>query len=364
MKRKAHFLAAALCMSACLIPSNASLAQETNASAQPQAAAASQKMLVLEGDIKKLPPGVTEKPHVVLITGDEEYRSEEALPLIAQILSAQHGMDCTVLFSINPTTNSVDPNHTENTPGLEKLADADSVILFTRFRQWPDDQMKMFEDYILRGGPIVALRTATHAFNFPRNSNSSYKDWSHNSRSWAGGFGQQIIGETWHTHHGKHKEESARAVVEESQASHPILRGVSDVWAPSDVYGVVHLPEEATVLLRGQILTGMAPEDAPVTDGRNEPMMPLAWTKPYRYKEGQEGKVFCSTMCSSVDLKNEGLRRLVVNATYWTLGWEDKITEETSVEIPGNYEPTMFGFHNERGYFSDKNLQPEDFLVK
>src|SRR6266705_18130 len=39
--------------------------------------------------------------HIVLVSGDEEYRSEEALPQLAHILSKHHGFKCTVLFAID-----------------------------------------------------------------------------------------------------------------------------------------------------------------------------------------------------------------------------------------------------------------------
>ena len=39
--------------------------------------------------------------HVVLIAGDEEYRSEEAMPQLGKILAVHHGFKCTVLFSID-----------------------------------------------------------------------------------------------------------------------------------------------------------------------------------------------------------------------------------------------------------------------
>ena len=354
------FRPAALLAALAVFPT-AAWAQEAGRAAEPKNSPA-ETSLFLAGDRDKLPEGVEEPPHVVLISGDEEYRSEEALPMLAQILAGQHGFDCTVLFSINPETQSVDPNYTRNTPGLEALKDADAMVLFTRFRQWPAEQMEHFEAYLRRGDPIVALRTATHPFNFPKGS--EYESWSYNSTDWPGGFGQQIIGETWVSHHGKHKVESARAVVEEANADHPILRGVDDVWAPSDVYGVTHLPESATILLRGQVLSGMNPDDPPVTDGRNDPMMPLAWTKTYRYEGGEEGKVFCSTMASAVDLKNEGLRRLIVNAVYWAVGLEEKIPAQAAVRIPGDYQPSFFGFHNEPGYFSSQNKKPRDYLVK
>src|SRR5687768_15371396 len=40
--------------------------------------------------------------HVVFLSGDEEYRSEEGLPMLAKILSQRHGFKCTVLFALDP----------------------------------------------------------------------------------------------------------------------------------------------------------------------------------------------------------------------------------------------------------------------
>ncbi|MCB1226087.1 MAG: hypothetical protein KDK99_09785, partial [Verrucomicrobiales bacterium] len=33
---------------------------------------------------------------IVLVSGDEEYRTEESCPMLAKILSQTHGFDCTV----------------------------------------------------------------------------------------------------------------------------------------------------------------------------------------------------------------------------------------------------------------------------
>jgi hypothetical protein len=49
--------------------------------------------------------------HVVFLAGDEEYRSEEGLPMLARILSEHHGFKCTVLFPIDPQTGEIDPNN-------------------------------------------------------------------------------------------------------------------------------------------------------------------------------------------------------------------------------------------------------------
>ena len=105
--------------------------------------------------------------HVVLVSGDEEYRSEEALPQLAKILAQRHGFKCTVLFAIGKD-GTIDPNRNDNIPGLEALRSADLMIIATRFRNLPDDQMKEVVDYVESGRPIIGMRTATHAFNLQR----------------------------------------------------------------------------------------------------------------------------------------------------------------------------------------------------
>src|SRR6476659_619059 len=59
--------------------------------------------------------------HIVLISGDEEYRSEESLPQLGKILAKHHGFKCTVLFAIDPKTGTINPEVKDNIPGLEAL---------------------------------------------------------------------------------------------------------------------------------------------------------------------------------------------------------------------------------------------------
>ena len=132
--------------------------------------------------------------HVVLVSGDEEYRSEEALPMLAKILSRHHGFKTTVLFAIDPSTGEIDPDNQNNIPGLEALDSADLMVLFTRFRELPDAQMKHIVEYMESGKPVVALRTATHAFFYEDNKESPYALWGWRSDDWPGGFGQQVLG--------------------------------------------------------------------------------------------------------------------------------------------------------------------------
>ncbi|MFN4260304.1 MAG: ThuA domain-containing protein [Gemmataceae bacterium] len=293
--------------------------------------------------------------HIVLVSGDEEYRSEEALPQLGKILAKHHGFKCTVLFAVDPKTGEINPN-VSNIPGLEKLKDADLLILFTRFRNLPDEQMKHLVDYLESGKPIIGLRTATHAFNIPEGG--TYSRYSWRSKEMPGGFGKQVLGETWVSHHGKHGSQSTRGLIAADAKGHPIVRGIQDgdIWGPTDVYGLnLPLPGDSKPLVLGQVLSGMKPNDQPVEGKQNDPMMPIAWTKTYTGQQGKTARVFTTTMGASQDLQSEGLRRLLVNASYWALGMEDQIPAKAKVDIVGVYEPLPFKFNGFK-----KGVKPSD----
>jgi type 1 glutamine amidotransferase len=297
--------------------------------------------------------------HVVLVSGDEEYRSEETLPQLGKILAERHGFKCTVLFAVGKD-GTIDPNRTDNIPGLEALKTADLMIIFTRFRNLPADQMEAIADYVDAGRPIIGLRTATHAFSMKKGH--PFFGFSWDNKSWDGGFGRQVLGETWINHHGSHGKESTRGLIAPGSASDPILKGIKDgdIWGPTDVYTVrLPLPGDSKPLVLGQVLQGMKPDDTPVNGKKNEPMMPVAWTKTYTSKAGKTGRVFATTMGAAQDFSSEGLRRLLVNATYWAVGLEDKIPERSNVDLVGKFVPHPFGNNG----FS-KGVRPEDFAGK
>lgn len=297
---------------------------------------------------------------IVLVSGDEEYRSEEALPQLAKILSKLHGFQCTVVFAIDPDTGLINPDIGNNIPGLEALKTADLMIIATRFRNLPDDQMEHIVDYVESGRPVIGMRTATHAFNIPEGKKYSKYSWTSNDKSYEQGFGRQILGETWISHHGNHGSQSTRGLIAKEQERNPILKGIKDgdIWGPTDVYGVrLPMPDGCTPLVLGQVVQGMKPIDPPLEGEKNEPMMPVAWTKSYASESGKKARVFATTMGSSTDLQSEGVRRLLVNATYWAVGLEDKITESTNVDMPGDYRPSPFKFG---GYV--KGMKPQDYL--
>lgn len=298
--------------------------------------------------------------HVVLISGDEEYRSEEALPQLAAILSKHHGFKCTVLFAIDPADGTINPEVTTNIPGLEALRSADLMVIATRFRDLPDEQMKHVIDYVDSGRPIVGMRTATHAFKTDKSKPHARYSWDSKVEGWEGGFGRRILGETWINHHGQHGKQSTRGTIASEAFRHPIVRGCEDIWGPTDVYGVrLPLPGDSRPLVVGLVLEGMKPRDKPVSGDQNNPPMPVAWTRTYTGTNDRKGRVFATTMGAATDLESEGMRRLLVNACYWCVGLEEKIPMRSKVDLVGTYRPSAFGFKGHR-----KGLRPADLRQK
>src|SRR4051812_36502766 len=286
--------------------------------------------------------------HIVLVGGDEEYRSEESLPQLGKILAKHHGFKCTVLFAVDPKTGEINPDVVDNILGLEALDSADLMIIATRFRNLPDAQMKHIVDYLDRGKPVIGLRTATHAFNIPEGATYAKYGWKYAGKDYEKGFGKQVLGETWVNHHGKHKVQSTRGIPAPDAKDSPILRGIKEgeIWGPADVYTVnLPLPGDSKPIVLGQVLEGMNFGDKPVDGKQNDPMMPVAWTKTYQGRDGKKGGVFTPRMGAATDPATEGTRRMVVNAVYWALGMEDQIPATgTDVTLVGEYKPSPFGF--------------------
>ncbi|MDG1874081.1 MAG: ThuA domain-containing protein [Mariniblastus sp.] len=284
---------------------------------------------------------------VVLIAAEQEYRSEQSMPMLAKVLSQHHGFDCTVLFSVNEN-GEVDPtlpapfkdkSKRHNIPGLEHLTKADCVIWISRFMNLPDEQMKYFHDYFDSGKPLIALRTANHGFM----GGKSYRKDGQNVGL------REMLGGSFMGHHGGWHREATQGIAEPANKTHPILVGVEDIWGTSDVYRCHNdkfpFPEDCTLLVNGQPLMNLEP-GAPRNPAK-EPL-PIAWTKTWTGNTGKPSKIFHFTMGSAKDFENSGVRRLTTNAVYWGLGLEKQISATSSVDIVGDYIPLTSGFNYEK----------------
>ena len=303
-------------------------------------------------EIAANPVGAGKGKTIVLVAGDEEYRTEESMPMLAKILAKTHGFNCVVLFSTDEKEGYIDPNNQKNIRGTELLDNAQLMIIGTRFRQLPEAQLAPFARFLDAGKPVIGFRTATHAFS----GNAKTGDFK-----WAD-FGLKILGEKWVNHHGAHKKEGTRSVIEAAHSKNDVLHGVGEIFATTDVYGIKNLDQSAaTILLRGQVTESLDPKSKALTGTKNQPMMPLAWLHEYTAPNGStKGRSFCTTLGASVDFSDENLRRLIVNAAHHLLG--ASVPEKADVNFIDPFKPTFYsGLKSD--YYRQIKLKPGDFAT-
>ena len=256
-------------------------------------------------------PSADVKPHVVFVTGDDEYRSEITLPMIAAILEAHHGLRTSIARAVPR------PQTKDNIEGLEALDSADLMVMYTRFRALPDDQLRRILAFTGSGKPLIGFRTTTHAFLYP--ADSPHRDLND-------AFGRDVFGQKWITHHG-HRS-STRVTLRDSNRGHPILSGVTPFHARSWLYHVAPLDgDDNTVLLEG------TSEGSDKVSRRTEfPLtQPVAWARTHN-----GARVFFTTLGHPADFTHESMRRLVVNAVLWALG-RDVPPGGADVTVVGTY---------------------------
>ena len=302
--------------------------------------------LVYEGS-----EGIGQGKHIVFIAGDHEYRSEESLPMLARIMARHYGFKCTVLFNIDPKSGTIVAGKPSNIPGLEALESADLAVVFLRFQNLPDEQMKHFDDYLNRGGPVVGMRTSTHAFKIPKDKTYSRYSFDYKGPDYDRGFGHQVLGQTWVGHYGKNHKQSTRITAIEDKASHPILRGVKDIWVQAG--GYVGDPVSGEILTMAQPLNGMK-QDSPAS--KEQKPMPSEWTRTYKSGSGTEGRVFTTLYGTSEDITNDGYRRMMVNGMLWALGMESSITPDANIDFVGPIKPNTFG-----NQWHVRGIKPESY---
>jgi len=291
-------------------------------------------------------PGVGRQ--IVLIAGDHEYRSEEILPALARILAQRLGFTATVFFTLD-SAGFIQPG-SSRMRGLEVLKTADLLILGLRFQDFPQAEMQHLVDYLDRGGPVIGIRTSTHAFQITSGPFARYS-WDYQGEDYLNGFGRQVLGETWVGHYGTNHEQSSNILPVAAQAAHPILSGVRNVHVQSGGYKAYPI-DGSTVLALGQVVHGMRPGSPP--DSTKE-LMPVAWTRTYQGASGRRPRVFTTTHGASEDFLNEGFRRMLINAALWAMGMEAQINPRADVSFVGPYHPVAFSFDGYR-----RGVRPAD----
>jgi len=227
------------------------------------------------------------RPRVVFISAESEYGAVETLPEFAHELKTKYGLYCEILQG-SPEKKSKDRHELA---GLEALANADLAVLFVRRRALSANQMQYFRDYLNRGGPLLGLRTASHAFDTRGNAPEGYAEWTK--------LDPEVLGGNYHGHHGSGPK--CTVTMAAGAAGHPILAGVKlPLTSNGSLYEVRPLADSTTRLLIGTI-----PDKEPE---------PVAWTNQYK-----QSRIFYTSLGHPDDFQNESFRRMLINAVFWAM---------------------------------------------
>lgn len=275
--------------------------------------------------------------HIVFVTGGEEYRSEESMPMLARLAKRELNAKVTVCYALD-SMGIIDPNRLDHIAGLEALESADLMVIMTRFRALPTVERNYISDYVESGKPIVGFRTSTHALKY-KDSSLTY---------WNNEWPTKVFGQQWITHHG-HFDDGKYPVtkVYEMGKKHPILNGFNPIEAYSWLYhvdgGDWQLYGDSEPILEGKSLKSQHEIDGnldkyPLTN-------PVAWTKSYTGSKGIKARVFFTTLGHPYDFKIPEVRKIALNGIFWALGKEDSIPEDgTNIALDVAYEPNNSGF--------------------
>ena len=223
----------------------------------------------------------------VVMAGEGEYESHVTMRSVAEDLEKKLGHHVT--FSTPDVVEDVPDFPLSRFSDLDTLKDADLLVVYTRFRRLPDEQMQLVVDYVERAGPVVGLRTSTHAFHYAEGS-----PWE----QWNDGFGRDVLGTPWVSHHG---HSSTTAVKRVATASHEVLEGVDPAFvSPSWLYRV-RLEQGCSSLLWGDPIMPESP---------SEPG-PVCWAR-----DGSR-RVLYTSLGHPGDFAMPSFRRLLVNAARW-----------------------------------------------
>ena len=120
-------------------------------------------------------------------------------------------------------------------------------------------------------------------------------------------------------------------------------------------------------MVYGQVLETLEHDSKPVAGGedkrgnvRNAPMLPVVWWHDYKWPHGKTSRILVSTIGASVDFKTDGLRRVMVNGSFWLLGMEDLVTPDLSCDPVEDYQPSMFKTIKRSEDWSKKALLPAE----
>lgn len=289
---------------------------------------------------------------VVFLCGDDEYRSEESMPMLAKMIKRDYGFETVVGFSVDEKGH-INPNVQSSITMTEELADADLLVMFLRYRKPSEKAFANILNYFHSGKPIVAFRTSTHAFRFEPERGRYEWGWQNDPKqihSLAGGdHMRELVGQKWLTHHGHFddgKKPLTSITIKGENSCHPILRGIETFETYSWLYHVEGggdtVGGEPSFLLEGTSLKSKHKQKG--NADRYPTTGPVAWTKTHPDQYKKKGRIFTTTLGHPYDFKLAPMRRLAIQGILWALDKDELIPKKgVNTKIVGTYEPNNSG---------------------
>ena len=191
---------------------------------------------------------------------------------------------------------------------VEALKDADLLVLFSRRRFPPKEQMAVIRAHLNRGRPLLGIRTANHAF-IPKPTDTidpSLATWPTFTHDVLGG--ENTGYETKGLPYGVSVAPGAEGST--------LLAGVNaaNIRGHQSLYKVLPLASNATPLLIGSALAGST-----------TPPQPIAWT---RICGENNARIFYTSLGAPEDMRLVDVRTLLLNAVAWTLQKNQALQQE------------------------------------
>jgi nicotinamidase-related amidase/type 1 glutamine amidotransferase len=227
------------------------------------------------------------RPTVLILAAEDEYKTETTLPRFAL---EQLGKDFRVQVVFADATNR------HHLPGLEQLHQADVLVVSVRRRPLQTAQLALLQEWVNAGKPVVAIRTASHAFAKKGNESlpAGVSVWEQ--------FDREVLGCHYQGHHGA--QLLPTITHNPSAADHPILFGIKqDAFrSGGSLYRSAPLHSTASILMYGRL--------------EGKPQEPVAWT----FTQTGGGKTFYTSLGHPDDFQQPAFVRLLRNAVYWSAG--------------------------------------------
>ena len=241
---------------------------------------------VLGGD--KLRFAGDQRKRLVMLIAEDEYETETTLPAFAAKHLNHH-------FSVSTCYgNETDRN---KIIGVEELATADAPLVSVRRRALPPADLKLIQNFVALGKPVIGIRTASHAFSL-RN-----KETPVGLAVWPE-FDAEVFGGNYTNHYGNAL--ATTLALPGSHPVHPILHATNAIAiAPKgSLYKTAPLAAGSSVLLVGTV-----PEQEPE---------PVAWT----FIRSDGGRSFYTSLGHPGDFQQAEFEALLSGGIHWACGLE------------------------------------------